>query len=543
MKKIFIILIFLVFSFLAIYFRFINLKNNYMYFDNGYELEAARLINQKKQLPLIGPAVGIKNFFIPPTYLYLLAIIYSFNNDIYFISGFFAFLGLLTVYVFSYFIYLLTNKKLLSLLTLVIFSVWNYHIMFISRKIWHPNPVYFFLSLSLLFATLALKNKKIFNLLLGQLFFFISLSIYPSPVFFLPIIIFHSYYFFKNNMLLRKTKSIFYTILSMFINCFIIYFPQLIFEFKTNFVSFSSLINFNSNQVIKPIEILNHFKAIFKSFFYIFFYTKNSNLIPLFFVFFLVIILLIFVKKHNPSFYQKPFTSFFVLIWIICMLLFMKDINQPDSFHRFDVLNLLFFIWLLMILNEKNRFANLFNKVISSLIIIFLIIFLLSNLKKVSRLTNEYSFESISTNQRISQLIINYLNEKNIQRDEILTFNALSQINKEAKGHDFLWNLKWQAERIDHFINKEFNYNNSLVENYQCTLNYNHELDYLDANYYFLVCKSQDEKCLSNFSINLSLLNSKAYNKHQFILQDELSFDDHRLVPISVYFVSNYKFL
>ncbi len=541
MNKRLILKIILIFSLLAIYFRFFDLKNSYMNFDSGYELEAARLINQNKELPLVGPAVGIKNVFIPPTYLYLMAGVYFISDNVFFITVLFALLGLLTIFIFSFLIYLLTNDKIVSLFAFIFFSLWTYHIVYISRQVWHPNPVFFFLSLSLLLGTLALKNKNLMNLIFSQFFFFIALSIYPSPIFVFPIIVNCSYYFFNKNANFNRIKSIIYTALSIFITCCIVYSPLLIFEIKNQFISFQSVVDLNVNMGFKPLEIINHFQSVFKSF-YLTFFIDNDRYLLIFLILFVIISFSIIGKNSKRIFYKKPFTSSFLLIWSIFFIYLLKELSFPEAVHRFDVLALVFLIWLFLVLNENRQLESYKEKFIFYMIVVSLLLFSAINFISLSHLFDDTDVDSILNNQEVSQIILNSLNDKEILRQQVLVFSNLSKItrdNSNAKSN--LWAQKWQGERIDHFINKKYPNTNYLVDNFQHTKNYYWDLDYLDFNYYYLVCNGEESDCISNFLFDLYFLSSEEISQHQFFVEDEILFKKDELEIIKVYLVKNFK--
>gem|GEM_PF-4762805 len=512
-----------------------------MVHDSGYELEAARLINQNKELPLVGPAVGMEDFFIPPTYLYLLASIYSISGNILFISFFYALLGVLTIFIFTYFIYLLTNSKLSSLLIFIFFSVWHYHINYISRQIWHPNPIFFFSSLALLFGTLALKKEKITYLLIGQLFFFIALAIYPSPIFVFPIIFYNSFYFFKESIRFNRLESILCSLLTLFVNFLIVYLPLLIFEAQNQFISFQSLFDLSENQTFNFFGIFDHFNVIFRSF-YLLFFVSHKEYLLIFLVFFLLVIFFIFRKNKKRTSYIKPFTSPFLLIWIIFCTLLLKNLSFLGAYHRFDVLALVFLIWLLLLLAENKKLNGFKEKFIFYLLISFFLFTSSINLLASFRLLRYKNIDSTFNNQNISQLILNSLNANGIPRSRTLIFSNLGQMSRDGNSAmSNLWSQKWQGEKIDHFINKTYFYTNDLIASYQNTNNYSGNLKYLKFDYYYLVCSGEDNDCVADFLFDLSTIAAESSSPNQFVIEEELLYEEDSPFLVKVYLVKNLK--
>lgn len=513
MNKISFLKIILLFFLVASYLRIKDLQFTEMLSDVGYELEAARIINQKKDLPLVGPAVGIDGIFIPPTYLYLISFFYLISSGkIMVISLIYAVMGLLSILFLFLLIYLLTNKnKVISLLFLGIFVFWEYHVH-MSRGIWHPYPTVFFTSLSLLLGLISLKKKNIFLLSSSQWLFFIALSIYPSPIYFLPIIYLNSYYFFKR-INFPPIKSFLSSVLLLSSLFFIVYLPQFIFEIKNKFPSLFALLEQSLESTDVNLQsIAIHYWKVFEVFFQMFF---NSDLLLWKLLFLLFIIFLFFINKFTKSkksMFFKSIDNVYLLLWILFVSYFLINLSIPYEFHRIDSLGFIFIVFLAIkigqIFSYPRGVAKLF---LVFPIFIFLLLFFINNFVGSFEEVTKKSFNSYSTNSQLGQNIISKIDEYKLDRQEVMIFYNFGSYQNSINSHEsYLWTTKWQAEPIDHFVNRQFVNENPIVPNYQHTNNYGRykTIDYSKPNYYFLICNDYlfNSECLNKFmaSINFS---------------------------------------
>ena len=119
----------------------------------------------------------------------------------------------------------------------------------------------------------------------------------------------------------------------------------------------------------------------------------------------------------------------------------------------------------------------------------FFIFFLIINLKDSSNFCSIKNVDSSFVYEKIANSIVNEIKQNLISIDKVYIFNDIAYQNENylTDPGNYLWYRKWMAERIDHFVNKVFYEANLLVDNYQHTLNYGGQLNYLDAKYYFLI--------------------------------------------------------
>ena len=543
----FIFLLVLFFIILAAYLRFYNLQANTLYGDSGYELEKARQINQFKKLPLVGPTLELVDVVIPPTYLYLIAFLYFIaGGEIKIISALFALMGFLTVIIFSFLVYILSKNKGIAVLFIAIFSISHYFIH-VSRMIWHPHPVLFFLSLSFLFLTLSLRMKKKPYLFLGQFLFFISLSIYPSPIFVLPIVLYYSYVFFNRIEAYSKIKSLIYILLSNSVFILLVYLPLLVNEINFGFFSrLSSVLGiFRDNVSINSEIIVETFFNISKILSQVFFsWDVSPQLHLLFFLFlFFLFSLLVFYKKRL-NFLTKIYINPFLYLWILAIV-YLLNIAGAQDFHRLDVLFFLFFILLAIGLELILSFkANSFLKICLLLpVIIFLSIYFYINIRNSFLIfkSDKWSSGTIYSYEKVSNLIADEIVTKNLERSRTMVLNK-ANFGEDTFTYDannslnYLRLLRHIAQSNDFFINKSSFNEERSVENYNLFIRFlsdhTHFLNNID--YYFLICDSgnyeteliiqESEACLQEVLFNLK--NIDVHNRHLFLTLSSYYFVD-----------------
>jgi hypothetical protein len=530
MKKIIFLNIFLALFLFAAYIRIADLRFSDMLIDVGYELEAARIINQKKELPLVGPSISIKGLFIPPTYLYLISFLYFISQgEFLLISLFYAVMGLLSILFLSLSIYLLSNKnKLVSLIFLGVFTFWHYHVH-LSRTVWHPYPTIFFSSLSIFLGLISLKSGKLLFLFLSQYSFFTALSIYPSPVFILPIIYFNSYVFCKksNNSSLRSFLLSTCSMLTFFM---ITYTPQFIFEVQHNWPSFFAMMKHHGDSVsIGLNETIIHFWKIFEVFFR-FFFNEQSMFWKALFVFFMVFLLLINkLVKQKAEPVQQIFDNPFLFLWILIIIYFLLNLNVAYAPHRIDLIAIFFFIFLAIktkqILDCKK---NIYKMILILPIVVFIMLFFVYNIPLALYAPSKKDSSSYVFNKVVGEAIFQKIDEHELSRSEVMIsyhFNRdyEGQSQNICNDYGYLWKTKLLAQPIDHLVNKKFKNENPISSNYQI-------IDSYDDNdrFYFLIYNDYliDNQCFDRFISDMSKLKGEGFFK--LIIKDSfyLSFND-----------------
>lgn len=539
MHKIFLIFTTLCTVMVSMYFRFYNLDFSYLHPDSGYELEVGRIVNLSKKFPLIGPALSQYGIYIPPTYLHIISFLYFLGNgQMLIISLGFALFGFLTVVFLSLLIHLITSDRRITFLFFFMFSVWEYSVN-MSRTIWHPHPLFLFLTMSLCFLVLALKKNKIVYLLLSQWLFFISLSVYPSPIFFLPIIIFGSFYFFNRNVnnLLKSLLCVGITLSSFFI---IVYLPQIVFEIDNDFISLRTIFTDLGNNKLDTSSLMDHLYKSFQLFLSLFFMVKSKIVEFVFFIFFLFIIAASYFDRSKQPSFIKIFTTPFLLFWTLIIIVFLKN-QSVYSVQRIDVLSIAFFILLAIglftIIKLKSSLAKISLCVIMS---VYFFIFLLINSQNSLKLSARKNVDSPFLYEEIAKLIIKEISLTKISRSEVYIFNDDGYHQKDNSinnPENYLWYRKWMAERIDHFVNRFFYETNPLTDDYQHTLNYGKRLDYLDAKLYFLICRDNDADCLNRFLQSLRALENE--QRYQFSEIKNISLNQNDIFPkIKIFLVA-----
>lgn len=227
--------------------------------DNARDLIDVREMVVLKKLRLIGPSTAIEGVFNGPAWYYLLALPFVLSQG----DPYSAIILQIILWVIGGYFLLKIVSKWSMFLVIPIGFLWiaSDYINLATSYVFNPNPV---ILLTPLFIYLLYKyiesNKLIFaalTFLLGGLFFNFEMNF----GIFIPIIIFFSILFSKKAYFLKGLNfwigTLFYVICLM---------PQIIFNFKHNFLISNALIN-HLQRESKGINFSNRFLAITSSFY------------------------------------------------------------------------------------------------------------------------------------------------------------------------------------------------------------------------------------------------------------------------------------
>lgn len=229
----FLLILFFVSVCIGIYFRFYNVENTTLFAgDQGSDLLVAEDI-LKGNLRLLGPFLGVAEFFGPPTYYYLLAVFLAISKDPVVVTALFGLLNLLTVAI-SFSTYKLLFGKRTAFLMMCLLLVLAQFIEQ-SKMIWQPWLSYFFLSLSVYLLVLSTKRSSSLLHLSSVFTFAAACSSYLAPMLLIPWFLLNSYYFFSKTIILRKGLVIQQLFLVYFCCFSFIYLPQFFYEYQNNF--------------------------------------------------------------------------------------------------------------------------------------------------------------------------------------------------------------------------------------------------------------------------------------------------------------------
>ena len=452
-------------------------------------------------------------------------------------------MGVTTIIMFSLLIYLVTNNKLISLSTLAALSVWKYSLE-ISRSVWHPHPVFFFLVIALLFGVVSLKKHKFVYLFICHFAFFISLSIYPSPIFFLPSIFLITIYYFKKNRISPKFHDRAQMILSLIFAWLLVYFPLIIYEINHNFSSINALLESDGPQnILSFSELIIHFGKMLQLLSTLFFNQYGNVTQSLFFLFLLVVTFSFsFMYRSKQSAAVRSFLHPFVLLWFVFVLSYLKNLSIVNAVHRFDVLSLWIFLLFAVALSIVDKFLSGWRKhLIYGINLIVFIAFLVSNIKPSYEYITSINFESAASYHEVASQVTKTIYVNNLSRDNVLIFSVLSMQNRIDKSpRELLIFSKYESEMIDHFVNKNFPLMNPLDDSFQYTLNYKWKIDFLSVDNYFLICRNIDENvnCLQNFIFDLTSLDEK--KQYSFVLVNE-DIIETEAINAKMYFLKKFQ--
>jgi len=243
MRKFLIPILFLLFVYLSLVLRSVELLNkNYIFaFDQSRDYLAVKSIVIDHKLTLIGAEIGagsagIQGIFHGPFHYYFLAIPFLiFNGDPY---G-----GMILMFVFgvsAVIFSLYFGRKLFGLLGGVIFALMfaiSPRIIDQSRFIWNSHPTSIFILLAFFFTYLYIKDKKTKFLFLAAFFsgfiynFELAMAV-PMSV----ALVFYCVVFLR----LRNLKHY----LSLITGFFVGYLPMFLFELRHNFFGFKGLFTY-----------------------------------------------------------------------------------------------------------------------------------------------------------------------------------------------------------------------------------------------------------------------------------------------------------
>lgn len=175
--------------FLAMFVRLFRFPELSWFFgDQGIDLMVAQRALKDEVWPMVGPYLGIPNFFVPPTYYWLLVAFLWIGKTPETVTLFFVGMDLVTLVLFYRLASLFVDKKtgvIAGVLYAISVTTANQ-----GRSMWQPHPVQLFLVASLFFLARS-------RLVAAWSLYGIALSIYPSPIALLPFFLYHTWRWVK----------------------------------------------------------------------------------------------------------------------------------------------------------------------------------------------------------------------------------------------------------------------------------------------------------------------------------------------------------
>lgn len=479
-KRSFIFLLILIISILLRTFYFSQTLN--MGTDQSMAYILANHIIKYQHLLLVGPLTTFWEVnLLPPTYYYIVTLLFLiFKNEV-LVSLSFMFAGILAVFFFHLLAKSYFNEKT-ALISTLLFS-YSFQMIEYSRDLWEPHLVPLFVILSFYLLDKCEKKGKLVFYYLSLLCFMFSLMYVSSFIILIPYMIFS--WKLLTNYFKNKISSFLFTIISIFALLLITYLPVLIFEASRDFPSINILKQaFQGNTVYLSAKIN-------------FFLNVIHNL-----------------KVFLSSALNSP--SDFVLNLVLLLLsavLLKKLLYTPDKNLRFR--NLMLIIFLPFILTgfyqqkiEIYRFASIFpfiyllfgyliNNFISKLNRNFSKIFLV--ILPVSLIFSYFYYASLSLNKLISR------------RNGILNSSAeqtVSAILKHANGPFIMYTVTPFETHNHHGTSYYYALEKILNKN---MVVFNERGNWINQDFkpygkaVFLICKGfhsysdSESNCLKNF--------------------------------------------
>ncbi|MFH1289420.1 MAG: glycosyltransferase family 39 protein [Patescibacteria group bacterium] len=329
-KTYFLLLLILVFSFFFRVYRVGDLLG--FYYDQGRDALKILEMIKFQDFPAIGPTTGIEGLFLGPFWFYLLAPFYFLGNGnpvVAAIAISFFDLGAIIM------LFLIGREFFSKRVGLLASFFWGFSYYFICSARWfsNPSPLPFF-SLLLIFSLLKFFIKKKNNyLILASLSLSLALQLeIASAIFYIPIILV-LFLIFKP---LKTSKKTFFASGLIF---FALLIPQILFEFKNNFLTLKNFLIFskgeiNTNNKTWAIPSFAFIKARIYSYKEIFFsrLDVDTNFFSSFFsVLFLIFSILLLKREKLKS--ASGILLVFLVLPLILLLFFSGNYARLYDYY------------------------------------------------------------------------------------------------------------------------------------------------------------------------------------------------------------------
>lgn len=284
------------------FFRFYKIKE-YMFFagDQGRDILSAAHFLLYGKIPLSGPLGSGIPLLSPPTYYYIITILYFFSGmNIFILQYLVTLLGVASI-LLAYLITREISSKRAAIFTAILYSFSSLMILF-SRSITQPFLTPFFLLLFIFFLLKALNQKKYTYFLISLPLFIVWVQSYYASLILVPIFVF--WIFYIGHKIKSNKKFFIYHLSTLFFFAYLLYFPLIIYELINDFPNLKTLINFMgaSGNNLTSFTLL----SLKKSLFYLFLtfrydfdrlYLERTPLTLLFFILLLILNFKTFMKR------------------------------------------------------------------------------------------------------------------------------------------------------------------------------------------------------------------------------------------------------
>lgn len=357
-------------------------------------LLADRILNHNHIL-LVGPVTSLPNInLLPPTYYYLISILFFLFKSELSVTLVFTFMGIIS----PLFLFILAKEisdTKTALLSAFLYSI-NNVLVFYSRNIWEPHLVPILIIIAFYLFIKWIKRKNNLYLLLSSTFFSLSLM-YASSLLLLPAIFIWTILSLQT-ISAKKGKRVIFSLLFFLLPLIIFYLPVIYFEYINDWPSIINIINIVNGKT-------DYFRYDIKIFFNSIFLNINNFLNGIFIGGYYYISLL--------------FAPFVVIFYLFLRILLIKNLMITKI-----LLILLFAFFISGFYQGKPelyRFAALFP------FFLILIAFVTKNSLEIVNLPNQVSSQILSSFGVIIIFLYTYNN--------IYSFPHLAILNSKKEYH------------------------------------------------------------------------------------------------------------
>lgn len=356
--------------------------------DPSRDLYIARIAAEDGTPLYFGPQLSVKNFNIPPTYYYLLAILYRHMRTPEGVAFVFVCMNILAMICMVRLAHLLIGKEA-GLIMAALFSISSIMVSQ-SRMAWQPYPLTLAISFSLLMIYESFKRKSLLLFYGSFLAYTFSLSVYLSPILLAP------YYFFTGIRFFKKIYSYsfivaFVATVAFFVLAIIPFFGQYaLYEKNLGYPSFTALQSSSfglassyqkgyemyMKYITDYLEDVFHFDFVWQ--------VKQVGL-RIFFQWMVVLLLIIpkVFKKYYVGEFEKIFHSvkdFLGFQWLIigsCIILWFQKSVFTYRVHIFTPFFFIGFVFILFLAFRSRR--NIF----SFCMVVICVVYIIGNISHV----------------------------------------------------------------------------------------------------------------------------------------------------------------
>lgn len=468
---------------IAVFLRLYNFSDTTAFSgDQGIDLLVARRALIDGVWPKVGPYLTVQNFFVPPTYYYLLTMFLAFGKIPLGAALFFPVLDVITLVIVFFFM----RDLLDELGGLIAVALYAFSAIMIThaRSMWQPHPVQVFLWGSLYALFLARRKNNIKLLLLSVFLYALAVSVYPSPILLLFFYLAHVVGFFRHARGYGVMPALSHSILVLLVCFLIVGFPMGVYEYQHKF---PMLLAMRSSSFGLPsiAGALNHIGVGLFWFFSgtfslgVLFERNYEPFVSLYAIVFVVAVLVVYTKNREVnSSYRNVFSYTKISLLIVGFMssvFFLDMVKNEWAWHRLYS----FLPFLFILLTVTIRFAFDFRQYWYRVMIgVFAFLYFLSNSLVSYRrwFKNTNGVNQFGKAEQVARYIDGFAHEKDLRND---MFVVLGYLPGDSGNYIVTPELYFLQEIRNFPI--QFNEAGNDIKR--------EELNFVQTSYKFLVCK------------------------------------------------------